>query len=43
MISQFSIQNIAKKLQSTELNIQREYIQNLFLSYFYQQPESDKI
>lgn len=43
MISQSTIQNLAKKLQSTELNIRREYIQHLFLSYFYQQPDSDKI
>lgn len=43
MISQTAIQSLAQKRQSTELNIRREYIQNLFLSYFYQQPESDKI
>ncbi|OGC51458.1 hypothetical protein A2982_02730 [candidate division WWE3 bacterium RIFCSPLOWO2_01_FULL_39_13] len=43
MISQSVIQSLAQKLQSTELNIQREYIQNLFLSYFYQQPDSNKI
>lgn len=43
MISQSTIQKIAQKLQSTELNIRREYIQNLFLSYFYQQAESGKI
>lgn len=43
MISQASIQSLAQKLQSTELNIQREYIQHLFLSYFYQQSGTDKI
>ncbi|MBI4225921.1 nucleotidyl transferase AbiEii/AbiGii toxin family protein [Candidatus Roizmanbacteria bacterium] len=43
MISQSAIQRIAQKLQSTELNIRREYIQHLFLSYFYQQPDSDKV
>ncbi len=43
MISQSAIQNLARKFQTTELNVRREYIQNLFLSYFYQQPESDKI
>ncbi len=43
MISNTVIQNLAKKLQSTELNIRREYIQHLFLSYFYQQLEADNI
>jgi len=43
MISNLFIENLSRKLQSTELNIRREYIQNLFLSYFYRHPESDKI
>lgn len=43
MISQSAIQRLAQKLQSTELNIRREYVQHLFLSYFYQQQDSDKI
>lgn len=43
MISYSVIQNLARKLQTTELNVRREYIQHLFLSYFYQQPESDTI
>ncbi len=43
MISNTVIQNLSKKLQSTELNVRREYIQHLFLSYFYQQPEADNI
>lgn len=43
MISQSAIQNLAQKLQSTELNIRREYIQHLFLSYFYQQVDSETI
>lgn len=43
MISYAVIQNLAQKLQSTELNVRREYIQNIFLSYFYQQQDSDKI
>jgi len=43
MISYSVIQNLSRKLQSSELNVRREYIQNLFLSYFYHQPESDKI
>lgn len=43
MISSFVIQYLSQKLQSSELNVRREYIQNLFLSYFYQQPASDNI
>lgn len=43
MISNESIKTIAKKYQTTELNVRREYFQHLFLSYFYQQPHSDKI
>lgn len=43
MISDESIKIIAKKYQTTELNVRREYFQHLFLSYFYQQPNSDKI
>jgi len=43
MISQTVISNLANKLQTTELNIRREYIQHLFLSYFYQQENSDKV
>ncbi len=43
MISDESIKTIAKKYQTTELNVRREYFQHLFLSYFYQQPHSDKI
>ena len=30
-------------LQTTELNVRREYFQHLFLSYFYQQPVTDQI
>ncbi len=43
MISNSVIQNLSIRLQSTELNIRREYIQHLFLSYFYRHPESSKI
>lgn len=43
MISFATIQQFARKLQTTELNIQREYIQHVFLSYFYQQPNTDTI
>lgn len=40
MITQDQIITLAKKYQSTELNIRREYFQHLFLSYFYQQPQT---
>lgn len=43
MISASFIQNLANRLQTTELNIRREYIQHLFLSYFYQQKAADKV
>jgi len=43
MITQEQIQILANKYQTTELNIRREYLQHLFLSYFYQQPETTKI
>lgn len=43
MISPSVVQNLARKLQTTELNIRREYIQNLFLSYFYRQSESGRV
>jgi len=43
MISEEAIKNFATKYQTTEENIRREYFQHLFLSYFYAQPETDKI
>lgn len=43
MISDDAIKTIAIKQQTTELNIRREYFQHLFLSYFYQQPKTEKI
>ena len=43
MISQEQIQTLAKKYQTEEVNVWREYFQHLFLSYFYQQPEAGKI
>ena len=42
MISSFAIQNLSKKLQTTELNIRREYVQHLFLSHFYHQKEAEQ-
>jgi predicted nucleotidyltransferase component of viral defense system len=43
MISTDFIKKLAVKNQTTELNILREYLQHLFLSYFYQKPSSEKI
>lgn len=43
MISADAIRDLAHKYQTTELNVRREYIQHLFLTYFYQQPQTDKI
>lgn len=43
MLSQDQIKILVNKYQTTELNVKREYFQQLFLSYFYQQPQSDKI
>ena len=36
MIADDSLSALATKLQTTELNVRREYFQRLFLSYFYQ-------
>lgn len=43
MITQEQIKILANKYQTTELNCRREYFQHLFLSYFYQQPQTDAI
>ena len=43
MISNDALKILVNKYQTTELNVRREYVQHLFLSYFYQQPASDKI
>lgn len=43
MIADDALKALATKLQTTELNVRREYFQHLFLSYFYQQPRTDKI
>jgi predicted nucleotidyltransferase component of viral defense system len=43
MISLSVIKELAQKLQTTEQNVRREYIQNLFLSYLYQHPKSDAV
>lgn len=43
MISEQFIINLSTKWQTSELNVRREYIQHLFLSYFYRHSESDSI
>ncbi len=43
MLSLSSIKNFAKKFQTNEINICREYFQHLFLSYFYQEELADRI
>ncbi len=43
MIDQGQIKKLAVSCQSLELNVRREYYQHLFLSYFYQQKNSEKV
>lgn len=43
MITDDAIRALAVKLQTTELNVRREYFQHLFLSSFYQQPPTARI
>jgi len=43
MISNQFIKDLSIKWQTSELNVRREYIQHLFLSYFYHHSESSKI
>lgn len=43
MITQEEITSLKNKYQTSEENIIREYFQHLFLSYFYQQPKTNKI
>lgn len=43
MIALDKLQALANKKQTTELNIRREYVQHLLLSYFYQQPQTATI
>lgn len=43
MLSQTTLERLAKKYQTAERTVLREYFQHLFLSYFYQQPETDKM
>lgn len=43
MVAQDQIRRLSTKYQTSELNIMREYLQHLFLSYFYQLPQSTDI
>jgi predicted nucleotidyltransferase component of viral defense system len=43
MISNDALRNLVNKYQTTELNVRREYVQHLFLSYFYRQSASGRI
>lgn len=43
MIAQDQIRQFATRYQTSELNVQREYLQHLFLSYFYQLPQASDI
>jgi len=43
MVSEKTLQQITLKYQTDEKTVLREYFQNLFLSYFYQHEDSDKI
>lgn len=43
MVAQDQIKKFATLYQTSELNIMREYLQHLFLSYFYQQPQGSEI
>lgn len=43
MLTSDKLKELAIKNQTTVLNIRREYVQHLFLSYFYQQKESRQV
>lgn len=43
MLPSDKLREFAVKKQTTELNIRREYSQHVFLSYFYQKAQSEKI
>lgn len=43
MLALDEIKRLATKLQTTELNIRREFIQHQFLRFFYQQPQATKV
>jgi len=43
MLLSEKLKELAVKNQTTELNVRREYVQHLFLSYFYRQPHTDGV
>lgn len=43
MVTQDQIRQIATKHQTSELNVMREYLQHILLSYFYQSPQTSGI
>ncbi|MCL5676058.1 MAG: nucleotidyl transferase AbiEii/AbiGii toxin family protein [Patescibacteria group bacterium] len=43
MLSADKLVQLAVKYQTTELNLRREYVQHVFLSHFYEQPEARDI
>lgn len=43
MISKTTIEQLVQRYQTDEVTVVREYFQHLFLSYFYQEAETDKI
>ena len=43
MVTLDQVRRLSTKYQTSELNIMREYLQHLFLSYFYQLPQSTDI
>ena len=43
MVNKEVIKKFAAKYQTTEFNVARDYAQHLFLSLFYQQPESEQV
>ncbi len=43
MVTEDQIQKLATKYQTSQLNVMREYLQHLFLSYFYQLPQTGEI
>ncbi|MCL5674597.1 MAG: nucleotidyl transferase AbiEii/AbiGii toxin family protein [Candidatus Omnitrophica bacterium] len=43
MLNREIIKKLALHYQTTEVNIVREYVQHLFLSAFYQEPDSEKV
>jgi len=43
MLAQDEIKRLSLRLQTTELNIRREFVQQQFLRFFYQQPNAQKV